>query len=144
MRTIRDALQHRLRIEIPSDQAVIAWMVEYSSVLLNRYEVGRDGKTAYERLRGRKSKMLGVEFGELVHFRRTPLGDRKDKLDSLWEDGIYLGHRTVSGESIIGTKKGVFKTRALRRKTFTERWRSDSLSMVGGLPWKANPDSVEA
>ena len=66
-------------MEIPSDRAIIAWMVEYASVLLNRYEVGRDGKTAYERLRGRKSKMLGVEFGELVHFRRTPLGDRKDK-----------------------------------------------------------------
>ena len=83
LRTISDALQHRLHIDIPSDHAVIAWMVEYSSVLLNKYEVGRNGKTAYERLRGRKSKMLGVEFGELVHFRRTPLGDRKDKLDSL-------------------------------------------------------------
>ncbi len=88
--------------------------------------------------------MLGVEFGELVHFRRTPLGDRKDKLDSLWEDGIYLGHRTVSGESIIGTSRGVFKTRTLRHKTYGERWRRDSLSMVGGLPWKAKPSSAEA
>ncbi len=58
-------------------------MVEYTRVLLNRYEVGKDGKTAYERLRGR---ILGVEFGELLHFRRSILGDGKDKFDSLWED----------------------------------------------------------
>ena len=121
VRTIRDALQRRIRVEIPSDQAIIAWMVEYASVLLNRYEVGKDGKTAYERLRGWKSKVLGVEFGEIVHFRRAPIGDRKDKLDSFWEDGVYLGHRTVSGESIIVTQRGVYKTRTLRRKPYEDR-----------------------
>ncbi len=39
VRTIRDVLQHRFPIEIPSDQAIIAWMVEYAGVLLKRYEV---------------------------------------------------------------------------------------------------------
>ncbi len=39
-------------------------MVEFAAVLVNRYEVGRDGKTPYERARGKRSKLLGLEFGE--------------------------------------------------------------------------------
>ena len=42
----------------------MAWMVEFAGVLVNRYEVGKDGRTPYERSRGKKSRLLGLEFGE--------------------------------------------------------------------------------
>ena len=38
------------------------WLIEYASVLLNRFEVGRDGRSAYERSKGKVSKFIGVEF----------------------------------------------------------------------------------
>ena len=62
-------------------------MVEYASVLMNKYLVGKDGKTAFERLRGKKSKMLGFEFGESVHFRRIPLQSRTQKARQPLADG---------------------------------------------------------
>ncbi len=42
-------------------------MVEYAAFLLNRFEVGHDGKTTYERLKGTRMARQGIEFGEAVH-----------------------------------------------------------------------------
>ena len=44
--------------------------------------MGKDGKTAYERLKGKASKMLGVGFAETVMFRRVPLPGKMVKLES--------------------------------------------------------------
>ena len=66
--------------------------------------------------RGKKSRMLGLEFGERVHWRRAVVtGQRRDKLDSVWAEGVYLGHKTLNGESIVGNAERVFKTRTVRR-----------------------------
>ena len=54
----------------------------------------------------------------------------------MWEDGIYLGMKGTTGEMIIGDKKGVWRTRTVRRKTLAERWTRDNLEMIGGVPWK--------
>ena len=104
---------------IEPNPLVIAWMIEYVSYLLNMFEAGNDGKTAYERLRSKKSKVLGLEFGEAVQWRKIIRGDRQNKLDTVWDDGVYAGHKTISGESIIVTKGGVEK-----REQYAENRRS--------------------
>ena len=68
VRCMKSALDERTGIDILSTCAILPWMVDYASVLINRYLVGRGGKTAYERTRGKTSKMLGFEFGEMAHF----------------------------------------------------------------------------
>ena len=45
----------------------------------------------------------------------------------------------MSGEVIVGTADGVLRTRTVRRRPEEQRWTSDCLDMVGGLPWKPNP-----
>ena len=127
IRVLKDALETRLKCGIPAQHNVIAWLVEFAGVLVNKYEVGRDGKTPYERLRGKNSKLLGLEFGELLNFRRArmPTQDGKcklAKLDSLWSDGIFLGYRATSGEVVVGTERGVFRTRTVSRKPMEHRW----------------------
>ena len=105
-----------------SGEPVLSYLIEFASVLLNRYEVAKDGKTAYERLRGKKSKLLGLEFGEVVQWRRAIKGDRKNKLDTVWRDGYFAGYRTLSGETIISTKEGIYRTRTVRRVPENVRW----------------------
>ena len=149
IRVLKDALGSRMKRGIPANHNVIAWMVEFAGVLVNRYEVGHDGKTPYERLHGKKSKLLGLEFGELVNFRRTraPTKDgrhRLAKLDSLWDDGVFLGYRAISGEVIVGTEKGVFRTRTVSRKPEEYRWDPTNLDMVGGTPWAPSPADGES
>ena len=64
MRVIRSAIEEKMKVKISGKHAIWAWVAEYSSYLLNRFEVGKDGKTAYERCKGKKAKALGLEFGE--------------------------------------------------------------------------------
>ena len=80
VRSMKSALDERLGSSILADSNILPWMIEFSSVLINRYLVGKDGKTAYERLKGKSSKMFGFEFAEMVHFRRIPLPGRLGKL----------------------------------------------------------------
>ena len=143
IRVLKDALEMRLEVQIPSNHNILSWLVEFAGTVVNRYEVGRDGKTPYERLRGKQSRLTGFEFGEKVNFRRTAVGARMAKLDSLWSDGVFLGYRSISGEIVVGTKNGVFKTRTVQRKAYEHRWGKENLDMVGGVPWKSTPDGDE-
>ncbi len=68
---------------------------------MNRYQVGIDGKTAHERLRGRKFRRDIAVFGEGVLY---PMSESvgKDKYNSRWEEGVVVGIREESGELIVG------------------------------------------
>ena len=138
IRVLRDAFETRVGAQIPSNHNILAWLVEFAGTVVNRYEVGRDGKTPFERLRGKQSRLIGLEFGEKVNFRRTAVGVRMAKLDSLWSDGVFLGYRSVSGEIVVGTESGVFKTRTVQRKAYEHRWHKQNMDMVGGVPWRAS------
>lgn len=123
----------------------LSWLVEYVSVLWNCHAVNADGKTAYERLRGKKSRMFGLGFGEKVHWRHVVVtGHRTNKLDSVCFEGIYLGHTTLSDESIVGNRDGVFKTRTICRVPLEERWHFNLLQSLGGVAWKCNPQADES
>ena len=52
-----DAFKTRVGAQIPSNHNILAWLVEFAETVVNRYEVGRDGKTPFERLRGKQSRL---------------------------------------------------------------------------------------
>ncbi len=56
---------------------------------------------------GKKATVLGIEFGEQVHMKRFPTNQRLNKLSTMWNDAVFLGARTLSGEVIVGTKEGL-------------------------------------
>ena len=68
-RVMKNALEDKWKVEIPDDHPVLTWMVGYASFLLNRFEIGRDGKSSYERLKGKKAKVNGLEFAEGLWFK---------------------------------------------------------------------------
>ena len=49
VRVARRALEGRIRARLQPDHPVFAWLTVYVSVRLKRFEVGKDGKTSYER-----------------------------------------------------------------------------------------------
>ena len=109
VRVPKSALEARWKMSIEAGHPILPWMVEYVAVLMNRFEVGRDGRTSFERCKAKKAKMLGVEFGEAVLWKRRPVGGALGKLTCLWEDGIYIGVKATTGEMIIGTEKGILE-----------------------------------
>jgi hypothetical protein len=104
IRTIKADLESRIQSKIPSSHDIVPWMVEYAAVLLNRGQVGSDGRTAYERLKGKKAVTPGLQFGERVLWKsNVPSYKRRNKMDTDWTEGIFLGQRTVSGEYLVGS-----------------------------------------
>jgi hypothetical protein len=137
LRVIRLALEKRYRAEIPAEHSLIAWAVEFASIALNRLEVGHDGKTAYQRLKGKRVTMPGVEFGEGVLWKSDSRTGALGKLSSAWKFGVYVGVRAKSGEFIVSDKEGVWKARSIRRRPFDERWQSSNLDFAMHFPWKS-------
>ena len=76
---------------------------EYASYLMNRLEVGKDGKVAYDRAKGKKPTVLGVEFGEKLLYKVKPTA-KLEKINSRWEFGIFVGVRRRSGEVWVAVK----------------------------------------
>lgn len=90
---LRQGLEGRLGIKLQSSRPVVAWMVEHAAAVLSKYEVGADGRTAYERMKGRPCSHEMAEFGERNH-NKFPKGTKrqKEKLDGAWGEGYFLGH----------------------------------------------------
>ena len=143
-RVLLSALEEKWGCSIPYDHPLICYIVEYAGVLLNRFEVGVDGRTAYERNKGKKATTLGIGIGEAVLWRRKKVGGALGKLTSLWEDGIFLGVMGKSGELIVGDGKGVWKTRTVHRKPHSERWDPKTIDLVRHPPWRACDDDPNA
>ena len=61
------------------------------------------------------------------------------KLDTRWENGIYLGVRPESTEIIAGNEKGVIKTRTFAMRTEKERWKKEEPDSFQGVSWEPVP-----
>ena len=85
---------------IEDNHLAVLWLVPHSAATLNRYVVGTDGKTARQRLRGRGFRTPVAEFGECVWYLR-PKSAGKDKLNTRWGEGVWLGVKEESGETLI-------------------------------------------
>jgi hypothetical protein len=91
-------------------------------MMYSRYKTGPDGKTAYQRQKGKPCRTEVVPFGETVMYKKLKQpGQRKNILDRDWEEGLMLGHTRTSTEVLIGTAEGVVRAWAVRRKAGPEQ-----------------------
>ena len=66
IRILRSALKGRIGTRIDPTSQIFEWMVIHAANLMNLFEIGRNGRVPYQRLRGRKLHPELVEFGESV------------------------------------------------------------------------------
>ena len=90
IRVVLMALEENIGRQIDPEEAVVTFIPEYWAYVLNRLEVGKDGKTAYERTRGKKATVVGLEFGEKILWRKKK-ANKMAKLRSRWAYGIFVG-----------------------------------------------------
>ncbi len=138
-RVLRSALESQYGKRLAGDHCAIPWLVRHAAAVVGRYQIGADGKTAHRRLRGRDFRRDVADFGECVMYLR-PETVGKDKAESRWEEGAWLGVRDESGEIIIGTNKGVIKARTFKRYGRDEdRWCVEKFEAFRGVPWEPVP-----
>ena len=136
VRVVRASLEDKLGAKLPGTHAVTCWLVEHCADLLNKYQCGEDGRTAYHRLRGKPWAHEIVAFGEKVHYRVNLKSLPKEyKLEGRWGEGFFMGIKWRTGESWIATADGIVKTSAIRRVGAHRRWDAESLLKVKGVPW---------
>ena len=123
VRVMNSTLEERMKCEVLSKHPILAFLVEHAWRFMSRYQVGRDGRTAYELHAGKPYRRQLVEFGERVYFMSIrPGGARQAKLNPKWQDGALIGIRDRSDEMLIMTTSGVYKTKNVRRRPESERW----------------------
>ena len=126
-------LEARVKRKVDPRLLIVSFIPEYTAYLLNRLEVGKDGKTGYERAKGKRACVMGVEFGEKVLFK-VRFKEKMAKIEARWEPGIFVGVRGRSGDFWIAVKGKVFGVRSIRRLAFEERWGQDCLGWVNRVP----------
>ena len=132
---------HKLRLEarigerISVTHPVFAWLVEHVADVINKCLVSSDGKTAFERVKGKK------HHGEMVEFA-TPILHRVagkvhgGVMAERWLDGLWLGKCFETGEHIVSMTEGqVVRARAIKEKPTNTELTKEMLDTVKGLPW---------
>ena len=98
------ACQERMGTRIKLEEKIVIFMAEYAAYLINRLEVGKDGKTAYERCWGKRATVLAIEFGEKLLWK-VRQKNRLEKLNPRWEYGVFVGVKATSGEVLGGYQR---------------------------------------
>ena len=143
LRTMRGALMHRLQTRIVATHPLFQWLILHVASVMNRFVVGRDGKTAFQRLHGRRASSKAVEFGERV-FYYIPRKLRA-KMSLRWRLGMYLGVASHSGEHLIGTWNGdVVRTRSIIRVVESAGWTLDLADRLKRTPAHPTPSGNTA
>ena len=85
VRTIKDQVQFHAKVKIPVAHPLLAWLIPFASLTITRYSVGSDGRTAYERVKGRSCRRPMACFGESIHFKPLKPARIGDKSEPKWE-----------------------------------------------------------
>eukprot|EP00973_Karenia_brevis_P061730 8584631-Karenia_brevis.AAC.1 len=92
-KTLLDQMQYKADTTVSAEDPVLQWMVRWAAMAYSRYHMGKDRRSAYARQRGKECDMEVVPFGEKVWYKKlSNSGEKKNKMESDWEEGIWLGH----------------------------------------------------
>ena len=88
--------------------------------ILNKFRVGKDGRTAYERIISHKCKVAQVGFGETVDFKLETDKNNRHKADSEFHLGVLLAYAWRSTEYLVAARDVIFQCRTVRRRADKE------------------------
>ena len=110
------------------------WIIKHAAWLLTRYLVKLDGRTPYERLRGREYRGEIAEGFETVHYKVA--STQKGKLNPQLAIGVWLGKSLMSDKHLIGTDQGIRRYRSIWWRPENKRWEKKTFEGFKELPWQ--------
>ena len=137
VRTLKIAFEARypeVNLKVTEDFLIFPWMLHHAGWLVTRYGVKQDGRTAYERLRGRTYKSEVAEFGEVVLYKISNQGLRK--LEDRWACGVWLGKSLSNDEHFVAAADDIQRCRSIRRRVEKKRFIKEFLDKMVGTPWQ--------
>ena len=142
VRVLKLALESRIGKQLQVSHLLFTWLVEHAVDILNKFVVGRDGKSAFERLKGKKYHGMMVEFASPVMFRVSGKVEGGVMTDR-WYEGIWLGKRFDTEEHLVMKGDGlVVRCRAVRERDIPLTL--DELDKLQCSPWDPTGTSKPA
>ena len=89
--TLKDHIETAANTKIEPGDIIVEWLVRWAAMLSSRYMVGADGRTPYERRRGRPCRTPTACFGETVFYKQLHAEVKQKKFESDWFKGISWG-----------------------------------------------------
>merc|ERR1711871_237410 len=68
-RVLKYQIENKAQMRLEEAPEAALWMIRWAAMMASRFLIGKDGRTAYERRRGRKCKIPTVPFGETVRYK---------------------------------------------------------------------------
>ena len=68
LRTTKHFAEAMLGKRIEVGGVLFSWLIPYVTEIINKFKLGADGRTAYERITGHKCRHIAVGFAESVNF----------------------------------------------------------------------------
>ena len=129
-------LEEKIGSKVPIEKPIIAWLIEHCADIHNKFHVYADGKTSFEKVKGKKHRGEFLEFGQKV-LHRVPGKPKGGLMAARWIPGIWLGKRFSSEEHIVAMNDGrVVRARAVRSLPEASMWDKDEVMNVAGVPWQ--------
>ena len=129
-------LEEKIGAAVPIEKPIIAWLIEHCADIHNKFHVYADGKTSFEKVKGKKHRGEFLEFGQKV-LHKVPGKPRGGLMATRWLPGIWLGKRFSSEEHIVAMDGGkVVRARAVRSLPEASMWCKDEVMGVIGVPWQ--------
>ena len=139
-KVLKDQIEDETGVKLDGKDNIIQWMIRWGAMLPSRFLVGKDGRTAYERRRGRRCNVPTERFGEKVWYKELKgKSETAGKIESGWREGLWLGHARSSNEIFVGTREGVVRAWAIRKKPYEAQWDGDLVKNMMGTPAQPNP-----
>ena len=143
-RTLKAALEHRIGVKVPPDARALCWLVEFAACLMDRCDIGTDGKKGADTQTAWK-KVLHTDSGtwreDLAHTRQNSKRRKVGPAILSWR--IRLNAELVIGSSgYHRARVGDQNTCGERQKIpESERWDADRILGMRAMPW--SPDGSD-
>ncbi len=133
IRAIKSSMEDRYGQRIDERHPVLTWVARHAAETVNRFRIYSDGKSALQRLTGRKWKKPCLVYGECVMVQ--PADDKKRDYQNKLVLGVYVGHSERSGSLKVLTEDGAVTARSFKQLPAKDRFKIETLEKAKGLPW---------
>ena len=129
------------KVKLPTSHPLLIWAIHYASMLVNLFQVGsKDGKTAYERRKGKKYRRKLPRFSEKIMYMLP--GKKRQKMDDRYHYGIYLGVDKRANEYYVADENGdVIRPSSIKRLSHSQQSDPDMINKLRGVPWRPTYNS---
>ena len=136
LRTMRSCLAAQIGFRVPVRHPLIAWMVRHVANLVCWCASGHDGRTAYQRAKGRDFRTRLMHFGEFGRFKnRAQESLANIASGSRFHSSVFVVVDSRTGQYMVCSDDAIKLARTVARVPELEKWDKDMLSSIKLTPF---------